>query len=422
MENLPPDLAALLPLGKTAWATLACASRSMRDLVAHVRCLQGATVREQWIFALQHPRYEQMTTLRVLAPSQPYTARPSPVPVPRQMPSLRALHLKHCRPCDERFWAVVVDRAPRLQELVVSPMFFGANYASVLRSCVGMLRQAERLGGLTRLEVRGDGMANVHRRDAALAVQEMRDMDVVRFPLLHRLVITGQQFFPAMDAPLRDATFEEPNQVGVRMVDRVGRFDQLRRLSWRVAPSHLPVPGRFDGLENLQLRVRRIRCESEFDSVMSDLAHLPTTLKALDLHLDFQSMSGEDPALSYERRPLQALHRLERLAVRVPFPTQGFGALVSGLLGAPPGALRDATIEALGGPADRLRNVLDVMLGDDADPESEDVLQLEEEIEALEVACRLRTEDVHAALSNFQGTMFVLRGMPDVPCHARIKT
>jgi len=424
MEHLPADVVALLPLDKQGWAALAATSQTMRDLVAWARCVRGVTLHERWAYVLDRPTYQELTSLCVLGPWLPCTAIPSPPPLLRRMPFLRRLELTYCRPSDAAFWAGLVDRAPRLESLVVNPLFLGATYAGALRSCVGMMHHVARLPNLARLEVRGDGLSSYpHRADAMAAAREVREMQPVRLSFVKNLVITGRQFCPAIDAPLlENASIEESDDPSASFACRI-RSHTLRELDWRAPPHKLPLPPRFHGLESLRVCVRDIRYESTFASVMRDLAHLPATLTRLRLDLDFQALNGEDPTLPYCCTPLRSMHCLHSLHVRISFPSRGVGTLVTGLLGAPPASLRDVLIDALGGPADRLRNVLWLMQDDGADPDWDDLETLRQEIAEIEEACRLRDADVQAALHNYPGACFVLRGFSgQFTRHSRVVT
>lgn len=422
MERIPVDVVALLPLDKHGWGALAATSRAMRDLVARARCVRGVTLHERWARVLDRPAYRELASLCVLGPRQPCSASPSPPPLLRLMPCLRRLDLTCCRPPDAAFWACVVRHAPMLEALSANPVFFGATYASVLRSCAAMVRHMARLPNLARLELRGDGLTSCPRREEAMAAaREVRDMEPVRLSFVKNLVITGRQFCPSIDAPLLEsASIEESDDSSAPLVHRI--VGVLRALDWRAPPHKLPLPPRFHALESLRVHVRDIRYEHTFASVIRDLEHLPATLVRLRLELDCQALNGEDPVLSYNVTPLRSMRLLQRLHVRVSFPSRGVGALVTGLLGAPPAPLRDAAIDALGGPADRLRNVAMLMQDDGADPDSDDLETIRREIADIEEACALRDEDVQAALHNYPGTCFVLRGFPGVRARPRLST
>lgn len=421
MERLHPDVVSCLPLDRASLAALSCVSRGMRDLVACVRCNRGMAISEARVHMLNHPRYATMTALSIVGPCQPHTSSPSPIPVPRPMPFLHTLRLHHCRPRTTDFWEVVVRRAPMLSRIAVHPVFSCANYADVLHTCAAMLRALARLEMLTSLEVSGQGTAMWGRgwhsphtvMGQAFAVSRaIAGMDSIAFRHLRELTLTGQQFLPAVDAPLHEATIEEPTCPDVRAVDRLGpRARCLRHLTWHVPVHHLPLPPCFARLERLDVRINDIRSESAFDRSLRAMSGLPASLVHLAVSWDFESLCGEDPLLAYTPAHLGHLVLLEAMDLCVSFPTRECGALVRGLLGAP-ASVKSASICALGGPADRLKRVLEVMCEDGADPESDDVTDVEDEIALLEHGARLHPVDIEHALAEFPKTHFALRGFP----------
>lgn len=426
MLALPVDLLALLPLDRTSLARLACTCTGLRDAVAEVECIRGVTVAETRMARLAHPRYEPLTSLCVVGPSQPWSTLPSPVPVPQPMPYLRTLRLHNCRPQSAEFWDAVLDRAPKLAELAVCPVFYGVNYEAILTSCADMMRLLTDLRGLTRLELRGSGLVLWGRRccdtttamgKAFAAGAAMASMPIVRLPELRELVVTGQQLCPAVDASLRSAILEEPNDAC--MLDRLGPAARLalEDLDWSAPAHRLVQPTTLTTLTNLRtldVTARGIRTPAAFDDVLRSLSHVPPGLTCLTVRLDFSRMSGEDPTLRYDVAPLSHLARLTRIEVQVSFATRGCGALLTGLLGLPQTVAR-ATVRAEDGPAESLRDAWNAWCADDADPEGPEMMELAAEIAQLERACQLPGDVVRRASHNFPHTAFEILGFHHMP-------
>lgn len=422
MDLLPTELVLALKLDAPSLAALACTSTRMHDLVSAVRCVQGVRVKEAHVHVLTHERYSELTSLHVAGAVVPYTTAPTPVPVPRPMPRLHTLHMRlGCLP--PGFWDAILARAPALSTLVLRPIFFTANYAAVIEACGETMRCASRLQHLTRLEMRGDGMVawgNAwYSHDsligrAVAAARRVHAAPAVSLPALTKLVVTGQQFVPAVDAPLEELVVEEPTCLDLRMVDRLSERSRrtLRSLRWLVPVHHTMAMPALPSLRTLDMTIRSIRCATAFSRATESLARLPDTLTSLALKFEFPTIH-DDGALSYAVTPLAHLATLETLAITVTFPTPGCEALVRGLLGCASTRLRAVTLQALRGAAEGWRAVLDGMLVDEqADPDSEEVLQLEREISELEQACCVPREAVWQLNERHPGARCIVRGFP----------
>ena len=436
MESLTADLVGLMRLDRASLGALACTSTTMRQTVADVWCSRGITIRERHLPCISHARFAGLRSLAVVGPSQPHTAAPTPAPVPRGMPSLHTLRLVHTRPYGPGFWATLFERAPALDSLEIHPVFYGVNYCDCLVGCMEMLRGgADRL---TSLVVRGDGLAwnglawgaredgrKPPTFDAFNMNKVVAGMATVTFARLRDLTITGRQFFPSVDAPLVRATLEEASNAtnATTMVHRLGPLARrhLESLVWSVPAAQLAFPV-LAALHTLDLSLRDLTHPPAFDAAMNTLSHVPASLTSLSLSLDFHYMSGEDPPLRFDVAPLAHLRGLHTLAVRLSFPTRDCGHLFSALLGLPPGTLRRVTLEAEGGPADRLKNVRDLMLEDECDPEDDQFWELQEEIDELEHACKVPLLHLHAGAAAFPMAQFCVKGFQlTFPCtHPRV--
>lgn len=423
MESLPVDVLALMGLDMPSLAALACTSRTMRDSVADVMCRQGLALPEQYVVsALAHPRFGAMRSLCLNGPCRPHSMAASPVPVPRDWPCLRDLHLRACRPYDPQFWTLIATRAPNLARLVVEPVFHIPNYNVVMDSCDRMMRALPSLPHLTTLSVCGTG----------LALSQTPCEIEGRLPAIRHLTITGRQLYPRIDAPLDTAVLEESDVPCVGMVQGLGPSAHgMSQLTWSVPiATWIPVAptlSRFCCLTRLDVTVRNIRCVGSLGLALETLGHVPASLTHLAVSLEFGLLSGEDPFVDFDVAPLRHLGILKELAVCLTFPTQGCGPLVSHLLGvpasSPTSSLQRATLRALHGPADRLKHVRDVAYDEEqADPEDSEMILLEEEIEDIEANAVVPTDFVVEALTRFPHTHFVVDGfnLDDVCRHARL--
>lgn len=416
---LPPDVTQLVVarLDVASRAAAACSCRALRDAAAAVRCDNGVVVHERNLDMLLPSRYQLMSSLRVVGLRQPYASTPSPCPVPRPMPRLRELAVEGCRvPC----WADVVTRAPALRALTVRPVFGVLTYRGHLESCLDLMARAP-CWELTRLELRGDGpvlwggsaqMQPPH--PTAEAHEAMCRMPPARLACLQELAVTGRQLCPAVDAPVRAVTLEDPDDPAASMVARLGPLAKptLARLTWSLPSAGLSLLGALHGLpalRDLDLAVRDVWHASVCAAATHALAGLPAGLTRLGLAFDMWRMAGLDPEVRWDVAPLAHLHALRELSVTLSFPTRGCERLVTGLLGAPP-TLRLARVRAEQGPTWPQRaELLDLAVN----PEFDDpgvVEDLEVEIEEIEAACRLRDDCLAAAQARFPDAVLEVAG------------
>ena len=204
----------------------------------------------------------------------------------------------------------------------------------------------------------------------------------------------------------------------------------MSQLAWSVPVatwlSAAPTLSRFAVLTRLDVAIRTIRCVGSLALALETLGHVPASVTHLEISLDFERMSGDDPVLDFEVAPLEHLVKLQDLCVRLTFPTQGCGALVSHLLGVPAAAaqhLRQARLHAQEGPADRLKRVRNAAyVEEDADPEDSGMIELDEEIDAIEEHAVVPTDFVLEGLTRFPHTHFVIDGfhLDDACRHARL--
>jgi hypothetical protein len=346
---------------------------------------------------------------------------PSPIPVPQSWPSLRSLKLRDARPYDPQFWNLVASRAPNLTSLVVHPVFHIPNYTVVLDSCARLVNSLDALPGLDTLEIRGTGIA--------LSLTPCTCTG--RMSFVRHLTITGRQFYPHVDAPLDTAVLEEPEVAHVGIVEGLGLSAHgMSQLAWSVPVatwlSAAPTLSRFAALTRLNVAIRTIRCPDSLALALDMLGRVPSSVTHLEISLEFERMSGDDPVLDFDVAPLEHLVNLQDLCVRLTCPTRGCGPLVSHLLGVPSSAsqhLRRARLHAQEGPADRLKRVRDAAYEEDeADPEDSGMIELEEEIYAIEERAVVPTDFVLEALTRFPHTHFVMEGfrLDDTCRHARL--
>lgn len=419
MDTLPAHLAervvALLDHASRAAASRAC--RGLRDAVAAVRCRDGVTISERALDMLRFPRYELMSRLRVRGSRDPWSSAPSPCPVPRAMPHLRVLAVDGCR---VPTWGDVVTRAPGLRELVVRPAYGCLTYRHHLESCLDLVARAPGWRHLTRLELRGDDGPVLVRYmvfpdPVSLAFQALCRLPPVVLPSLLEVAVTGRQVCPAVDAPLRVAVLDDPDDVAASMVARMGPLARptLRRLTWSLCSSGVGALASlhaFAALNDLHLTIRDVWDADVFSAATHALAQLPPGLTSLGLAFGMDRMAGLDPELRCDACPLAHLAGLRELSVTLSFPARGCEDLVAGLLGAPP-TLRVARVHAQHGPAWPQRAELHDLL---ATPEFDDpdaIEALELEIEAIEAACRLGPGCLDAARARFPAAVLDVRGL-----------
>lgn len=416
LGDLPHDVVALMPLAQRDLAALACVSRGMRDTVTSVRCRRGIALPERWAHVLRREGYAGLVALCVVGPSQPPCTAPSPQPVQRPLPQLTSLRMRHCRPV-AAFWADTLRLAPRLTHVALEPWFSPATYRPILESCVALVTEGARQ--LTRLEIRGRGMAlwgwsgaepHTPVGQGFLMNDVLRRTDVHMSALRH-VEITGRQFFVGLDAPVQRAVLEEPDEAGSSMVERLGPCArrELRALDLSVPALKLPLRLDFGALDTLHIRVRDIVSESSFARAVDALSHVPPTVTCLGLTLEFERLDC-DEELEYDRAPLAHASELRRLDLTVSFPTPGCADLLTGLLGCTE-RVEHVRLEAAHAAAHHLVAARDAMYeDDDADPNDEDMWDLEADIERLQDDAVVVWADVETALARFPRAAFEIHG------------
>jgi len=410
LDHMPSEVLGRLPLSQSSLATLACVNTTLRKLVAQAWGYRHVVVAETFV---GHVTHLGALALTVTGPSRPCTVHPSPCPVPTSTTSLRLLELTHARVYTVEFWATVLYNAPNLTDVIVHPLMLGDHFDESVVACYALMRLgADRL---RRLEIRGIGFPLCrHSSQRVLAAP------LIRFPKLHTLVLTGRQLHPFVEAPcLVNAHVEETNTMPKVLYRMTGPTrGTLVRLQWVTPVDKLPLP-HMPSLRVVDLAIRDIRTPSEFRTTLASLRALPPTLTSLRVTLDFHSMMLECPLLDWGSDALTHLAELERLDIRVSFPTPRVGVLVRDLLGASSiPTLRHVSLHALAGPAEAHKSLRAEMSDEDADPEDPDVVDLDLVIASIEGSCRLPVEDIRACLQSLTHTRLDIRGfaLTATPC------
>lgn len=385
MQRLPPELVARLPLGDSDRVSLACSSRALRDAVVAAACVHGIITRETDLHHLRHDRYKHLVSLTVVA--SPHVPRPSPAPVPRDMPALRRLSVCGCRSMDPTFWLDVVHRAPGLRVVKVSAHAV---------PCANLLDAAHLLPELERLEVRAAGAGPPC-------------VKTVRCPRLHHLVVAGGQVRLAVDAPLLTATLDEPCGGGVLAAAGPSVRKHLESLTWSVPAHSFQSLCAFASLAHVHVEVRHLLCPVSVTEALRTLESLPPRVERLAVALDLSRLQHHEPRLSFDAPVLRHLDRLREVHVTLSYPALGSGALIAGLLGAPADVER-ASVTALTSPTSHLRRALADMLDDGADPDGEDVTELHEAIDAVEHTCAVSPTCLETASTAFPRTELRVHG------------
>ncbi len=337
---------ALLPLAPQDRRACALVSTSWKAGMDAAWAHRGISVRDNATNVLLQERWNHLVALHVWGPAAPADRTPFHG-LPAKLPALWKLSLRRVQlAAMPGVFANVFRQAPRLRHVDLRIQMWAATYPNDLRNVRSLL-----LAGAAQLEyvaLRGEGLVIYptepyvcRRDDAFFAAQESRSWLPVAMPHLHTYVNTGKNFsMLAVDAPLREATIEEPD-AGVWLAQRLGpTCTGLRTLtwivpqpSWRTAFPMLSVAQRFTRLLELNLTVRVLSSPKNLELVLDSLTSLPQSLQRLRLKLE-QSFWPYGPC-DWRKDTLAHLRSLRHLELWVGYATCGFEDAF-GLLGAAP--------------------------------------------------------------------------------------
>lgn len=420
IETLPHHILDALPLSDQDLCSLSLVSRALRDSVAAVRCIRGISIDQRHITCLLHDRYTNMTRLTIRGK----TAQAPHVLVPRHAPWLTTLVMRPgWMPDDPKVWATVFHNAPRLTSLKLHPNFHWDNYANDLLTLARVASLGA--GQLTHLHFEGSrpnrlrymapGCMTAREQDIIPAIVALCTAEPIHLPHLRTLSISGGQAFLAVDAPLVDATIEEPKDAtkGWCTVPRLGATARatLETLSWTVPAGLRASLFAFEKLRCLKVYIEDIHTARDFELELEALSCLPSGLVDLTVGLGFDTLMGKDAELRFDVEPLSHLRNLKDIWVVVSFPTPGSTDLVRGLLGVPKCApLKRIWIMCNEGAASDLKMEYASLLREDADPDDTTMIELMEDIQEREEDSTLITEDVLDLLAAFPSAKVRLAG------------
>jgi hypothetical protein len=351
MEALPLDAWLLIDrhgLAQRDVASLACASRGLRDAMRAVFDHRGVSVRHGACEAAL-ARRPHLTALTVRGWPLRYGAAvgvPRPLRLPA-LPRLASLHLHHPRLPDAPFWPAVLAACPALVDVKLAGDFYMSNYARDLRHCIDLVA----LGAprLRSLDVEGGWLvlyrvASGELSDVADAVRAARTLPTVRSTTLTRLRAACKQLPAAVDAPLTHLDVDEPNERPL-VAERIGpaAHATLRHLVWRgYWPLFDARPlGRFGGLVSAEISVLSVSTVERMEACLATLAGLPPSLRRLRLRLDLWLLRTHDSCVEWGA-PLRHLRALEHVELDMLFPPDSVASLLGSWLGAGGPALRTA--------------------------------------------------------------------------------
>lgn len=437
LHSLPVDVLGLFGLDAPSKTALACCCTAMRDAVAELGCCKGIVIREDNLHLLARSRYANLTKLRILKLNwyNQYSA-PSPPPVPRPMPRLGRLEMVNCRPFERDFWDTAFERAPSLHTVVIEPVYYVRTYRAVLEGCVGLLR----VGGerLRHLEIRGhhtmmwSGAGLDPDSPMGQAFALINDISGVTFrmPRLRRLVLTGGQFTPNIDAPnLESAVIEESGDPAVCVLGRIQPRGTVVSLEWKQPHSKLvPFPPGFDSLRHLRLELSNIAGPNTFRVVLESLQHVPNTLTSLAVDLKMPFVYEAIPMLKYDAHgilPLKHLTSLTCFSLTVDFLMPPCASFVADLLGIPDVApLQAVELLAVWDPLAADKRTLRELEDDpEEDEHIEAIGELEDAIVTFERACTVPATHVLDVVTRFP-RMHLTHDFPVSPAvsHPRVTT
>ncbi len=405
----------LLPLAGRDRRACALVSKSWRSSTDAAWAASGISVRDDATNVLLQPRWDGLVRLRVWGPGDPSQRTPFHG-LPRALPRLWRLDLSRVQlATTPGIFGNVFRQAPRLRHVELRVQMWARTYPHDLRAARSLL-----LTGADRLEhvaLRGEGIVIYpaepyvcKKDDAFVAAQESRSWLPVVMPRLTSYTNTGKQFcMLAVDAPLQEATIEEPD-AGPWLVQRLGpACAGLRRLtwivprpSWRAAYPMLSVAQRFYRLERLDLSVRMLSNPVSIEAVLTALDSLPRSLRWLKLTLD-QYLWPCGPC-DWRKDSLAHLTRLEHVELWAGYATRGFEDAF-GLLGA-----RPATSAVVASANAHFPVVSD----EDSDADADSV-------DDLEVCLDLLRRRAREALDRLPGVRFTTHNLPlDGVAHPRL--
>jgi hypothetical protein len=382
MWSLPRDVSECIfgLLDPASLASLACTSGALRHATTAYRCERGIRVLEKHTHALRSPKWGGLVSLEVFRRTQWTSASVACVPVPTPMPHLRRLTLKHCKP-GAHFWEFV-DNAPGLESLDV-------DFGSVTWDAWMQMDQLSRLRGLKTLKL--------HVKNRLPAKHSLA------FPRLERLELLGCPHFAVSAPGLIDAVVHEGAELD--------GCEHVHSLAWTGSrlPAYVPEMRELRTLDLTLTHAAPFNIAAFLDA----LSHVPAGLTCLEvrIHPDTRLHSLHSfSSVSFADTPLAHLAHLTTLSVVLDVPLPGCRDLVERLLGARPGALKTARVQAEG-PAtawhDLTLQEYDVQ---DTDPDSEEYQQVVQERDAIRALTRLPTGVVDRAAANFPHTSLIILG------------